>query len=79
MKSLITSPTCHKGPSPAILGVILVSQPKRFTECPRCEYPLSDFHNIIGGATKQYAPFEQPRKIYHRSYDNFDDNVVSYP
>ena len=74
MKNLITSPTCHKGPSPTILDVIFISQPKRFTESLNCECPLSDFHNIIGGATKQYAPFEQPRKIYHRSYKNFDDD-----
>ena len=59
MKNLIASPTCHKGPSPTILDVILVSQPKRFTESLNCECPLNDFHNIIGGATKQYEPFEQ--------------------
>ena len=77
-KNLITSPTCHKGPSPTILDVILVSQPKRFTESLNCECPLSDFHNIIGGATKQNAPFEQPRKIYYRSYKNFDDDEFSH-
>ena len=71
---MITSPTCHKGRSPTILDIILVSQPKRFTESLNCECPLSDFHNIVGGATKQYAPFEKPRKIYYRSYKNFDDN-----
>ena len=74
LKNLITSPTCHKGRSPTILDIILVSQPKRFTESLNCECPLSDFHNIVGGATKQYAPFEKPRKIYYRSYKNFDDN-----
>ena len=74
MKNLITSPTCHKGPTSTVLDVILVSQPKRYTQSLNCECPLSDFHNIIGGATKQYAPLQQPRKIYYRSYKNFDDN-----
>ena len=55
MKNLITSPTCHKGSPPTILDVILVSQPKRFTESLNCECPLSDFHNIIDGATKQFV------------------------
>ena len=74
LKNLITSPTCHKGRSPTILDIILVSQPKRFSESLNCECPLSDVHNIVGGATKQYAPFQKPRKIYYRSYKNFDDN-----
>ena len=74
LKNLMTSPTCYKGQSPTILDIILVSQPKRFTESLNCECPLSDFHNIIGGTTKQYARFEKPRKIYYRSYKKFDDN-----
>ena len=62
MKNLITSPTCHKGTSPTILDVILVSQPKRFTEFLNCECPLSDFHNVIGGTTKQYHLSNNPVK-----------------
>ena len=27
-------------------------------------------------ATNQYAPFEQSRKSYHRTYKNSDDNAI---
>ena len=74
LKNLTTSPTCPKEQSLTILDVILVSKPKRFIEYLNCECPSSDFHKVIGGATKQYAPFEKPREIYYRSYKNFDDN-----
>ena len=53
--------------------MILISQPKRFKESLHCE---CDFHNIIGGATKQCAPFEQPHKIYCQSDKNFYDNEL---
>ena len=67
MKNIIPSPACHKGQSPHILDVILVSQPKRFTKSLNCEYPLNDFHDIIGGAKNNMHHSKKPRESYYQS------------
>ena len=48
--------TCHKGPNLSILDIILVSNPRRYAVVLNAECPISDFHNIIGAATKRFAP-----------------------
>ena len=37
------------------------------------DFCLSDFHNIIGAATRRYAPARKPYQIKYRSFKNFDD------
>ena len=44
--------------------MILVSNPKRNAGTVNCDYPV---------ATKRHTPLYHPRKIYYRSYKNFDD------
>ena len=34
----------------------------------------NDVHNLIGVAAKRHTPLYRPRKIYYRSYQNFDDD-----
>ena len=73
LSNLIKSPTCFKGKEPNLLDVILVSNPKRYAGTVNCDCPVSDVHNFIGVATKRHTPLYHPRKIYYRSYKNFDD------
>ena len=75
LQNLIKEPTCHKGPTPTILDVILVSNPRRYGGTLNCPCPLSDFHNVIAAATKRFAPSQQPRQISYRSYKNFNDEA----
>ena len=37
------------------------------------ECNINDFHNIIGAATRRFAPSLKPQKIIYRSYKSFDD------
>ena len=37
------------------------------------ECPISDFHNIIGAATKRFAPLKTHRQILYRSYKTFNE------
>ena len=41
------------------------------SECSLFFFFFSDFHNIIGAATKRFAPEKKPHNIYYRSYKNF--------
>ena len=74
LTNLITTPTCNKGPTPTVLDVILVTNPRRYSGTLNTACELSDFHNIIGGSTKRFAPSRKPRKIVYRSYKNFSDS-----
>ena len=75
LKNLITSPTCHKGQHSTLIDVVLVSNPKKYAGVLNCECAVSDFHNFVGAATKRFAPLYQPRVIYYRSYNHFDDDI----
>ena len=35
---------------------------------------LSDFHNIIGAATRRFAPVQKPYLLHYRSYKHFVDS-----
>ena len=73
LTNLIKDPTCHKGPTPTLIDVLLVTNPKRYISVLNGEFCLSDFHNVIGAATRRYAPARKPYKIQYRSFKNFDD------
>ena len=73
LNNLIKGPTCHKGPTPTLLDVILVSNPRRYAGALNCECALSDFHNIVAAATRRFAPSQTPRQILYRSYKHFDN------
>ena len=56
LNNLIKDPTCFKGSNPSILDVILVTNPRRYISTLNVRCYLSDFHNIIGAATKRFTP-----------------------
>ena len=74
LTNLIKHPTCHKGTSPTLLDVILVSNAKRYVDVLNEKFDISDHHNIIGAATRRHAPSQKPKRIYYRSYKHFCEN-----
>ena len=73
LTNLINEPTCHKGDVSTLLDVILVTNPRRYLRTLNSECNISDFHNMIGAATRRFAPSLKPQKIIHRSYKSFND------
>ena len=73
LKNLIKEPTCHKGPVSTLLDVLLVTNARRYTKALNEEFCLSDFHNVVGAATRRYAPARKSYPIHYRSFKNFDD------
>ena len=79
LTNLIKEATCHKGANPSILDIILVSNPRRYAAVLNAECPISDFYNIIGAATKRFAPLKTPRQILYRSYKTFNEiDFINY-
>ena len=73
LTNLITEPTCHKGDVPTLLDVILVTSSQRYLGILNSECNISNFHNIIGAATRRFAPSLKPQRIMYRSYKSFND------
>ena len=73
LTNLIKEPTCHTGKEPTILGVILVTNRNIYFGVLNTQCCVSDFHNIIGAATRRFAPSQKPQTILYRSYKHFND------
>ena len=78
LTNLTKEPTCHKGPTPSLLDVILVSNSRRYSSTFNVFCGLSDFHNITGAATKRFAPSQKPRIIHYRSFEKFAEPEFIY-
>ena len=79
LKNLIDSPTCYKSKSnPTLIDVILVTNPRRYAGTFNSIFSLSDFHNMIGAATKRYAPTQKAFPIHYRSYKKFVNDDFLY-
>ena len=78
LKNLIKSPTCHKSQNSTLLDVLLVNNPKRYIDSLNAPFCLSDFHNIIGAATRRFAPVRKPFVLQYRSYKHFNDADFLY-
>ena len=63
LSNLINEPTCFKGSTPSILDVILVTNPRRYISTLNARCYVSDFHNIIGAATKN-SLLKKIRELY---------------
>ena len=75
LTNLIKEPTCYKSVNPTLIDVILVTNQYKYIECINTECGLSDFHNIIGAATRRFVPNFKPQRIFYRSYKHFDDDL----
>ena len=75
---MIESPTCFKGSTPTVLDLILVSNRRKYIAAMNTKFHLSDFHNIIGAATRRFAPSQKPNTVYYRSYKHFNEHDYTY-
>ena len=78
LTNLIKDPTCHKSKKSTLLDVLLVNNPKRYIGTLNATFCLSDFHNIIGAATRRFAPVRKPYILHYRSYKRFTDADFLY-
>ena len=60
------------------IGYYLVKNSKRYSGVLNANFCLSDVHNIIGAATKRFAPSQKPRKTNYRSFKHFNDTDFLY-
>ena len=65
--NLVTQPTCFKGDNPSL------TNPRRYIGDLNASFGLSDHHNIIGAATRRFAPKQKQRKLFYRSYKHFNE------
>ena len=73
LKNIIDGATCRKNTNnPTSIDVILTNQPKRLAGSLNTNIDLSDFHNIIGTASKVHVDHMVKRTIIYRSYKNYN-------
>ena len=58
--------------------IILVTNSKRYSMVLNANFCLRDVHNIVGAATKRFAPSQKPTKINYRSFKQFKDADFLY-
>ena len=76
LSNMIQGPTCHKNVhSPTLLDVFLTNCKKSVSSTFNIDIGLSDFHNVIGFATKMFVPDVGMRKISYRSYKHYDEDL----
>ena len=78
LSNLIKEPTSHKGTVSTLLDIILVTNSKRYSMVLNVNFCLRDVHNLVGAATKHFAPSQKPRKINYRSFKHFNDADFLY-
>ena len=69
--NLIKYPTCHKAATSTLLDIVLLSNRAKYLGVLNCVCEVSDFHNFVGASTRKFAPRQQPKHIFYRSYKNF--------
>ena len=62
LTKLIKEPTCHKDKVSTLLDVILVTNRHRYLGILNSPCCVGDFHNIIGAATRRFAPVQKTPK-----------------
>ena len=71
--SVIKDPTCFKNvSSPTLLDVILTNSKYGVADKLNCNVGISDFHHLVGFATKLHVQRRVFRSITYRSYKHFD-------
>ena len=50
-----------------------MTNPHKYLGTLNSECNISDFHNMIGAATRRFAPSLKPHRIVYRSYKSFND------
>ena len=75
LTNIVEGPTCFKSKiNPTSIDVILVNSPRKYVGTLNTAFELSDFHNMIGAATRRFAPSSKPFPIKYRSYRKFEES-----
>ena len=79
LTNIVEGPTCFKSQrNPTSIDVILVNNPRKYAGTLNTTFELSDFHNMIGAATRRFAPSSKPFPIKYRSYRRFEESQFLY-
>ena len=74
LKNIVEGPTCTKSAvSPTQIDLIITDSPKRVAGFLNVDIGLSDFHNLVAGATKMYIPKFVEQSFQYRSMKSFDE------
>ena len=73
--NIIVGPTCFKNAtSPTLIDVILTNRKLSIADKCNVAIGISDFHHLIGVATKMHVQKRELRTIFYRSFKHFDEN-----
>ena len=74
LTNLITEPTCFKSKDGTCLDIILTTNQKRVAATINVNTGISDFHHLVGFASKIHVPRMEKQVITYRSYKKFNEN-----
>ena len=69
----ILEPTCFKSINPTCIDNFLTSKKARFMNTLTYEDGISDHHKLTERMLRSTFPKGNPKKIFYRSYKNFDN------
>ena len=78
LKNIIKEATCFKSNEPTLIDVVLTTNANRVASTININTGLSDFHNLVGMATKVSFPRVDKSMITYRSYRKFDDHIFKW-
>ena len=76
--NMIQDKTCFKSETGSLIDVILTSNPKRVSSTLNTNIGISDFHNLVGFATRIHVPKAASNYVTYRSYKTFDENNFKF-
>ena len=73
LQNIIKGPTCFKGKVGTLLDIVLTTSPRRVASTVNLNTGVSDFHHLVGFATKITVPKTGNAFVTYRSYKKFNE------
>ena len=73
LQNIIKGPTCFKGKDGTLLDIVLTTSPRRVASTVNLNTGVSDFHHLVGFATKITVPKTGNAFVTYRSYKKFNE------
>ena len=73
LQNIIKEPTCFKGKNGTLLDIVLTISPRRVASTVNLNTGMSDFHHLVGFATKITIPKTGNAFVTYRSYKKFNE------
>ena len=73
LQNIINGQTCFKGKDGTLLDIALTTSPNRVTSTVNLNTGVSDFHHLVGFATKITVPKTGNAFVTYRSYKKFNE------